>query len=202
MKKKTIYLILAAALLVGCLFLILAKAGVVGNKQPKSDIFAVKDTNNITKIFIADMNGEYSLLTRRDDGWYVQDSVKAMTAKVNELLSTIHNVTLQQTVAKTAQSNINKMMSVNAVKVEIYQKVPKFKIFGIPFCSAIPTTIYPPPELSMSFAKAVIEWTIGSGSQSDLYSIRVLSTTRFSISSPTLIGSAIAFPHLSLKVSL
>ena len=69
MKKKTIYLILAAALLVGCLFLILAKAGVVGNKQPKSDIFAVKDTNNITKIFIADMNGEYSLLTRRDDGW-------------------------------------------------------------------------------------------------------------------------------------
>ena len=98
-----------------------------------SDIFAVKDTNNITKIFIADMNGEYSLLTRRDDGWYVQDSVKAMTVKVNDLLSTIHNVTLRQTVAKTAQSNINKMMSVNAVKVEIYQKAPKFKLFGIPF---------------------------------------------------------------------
>lgn len=133
MKKKTIYIILAAVLLVGCLFLILAKTGTIGKREPKSDIFAVKDTNNITKIFIADMNGEYSLLTRRDDGWYVQDSVKAMTVKVNDLLSTIHNITLRQTVAKTAQSNINKMMSVNAVKVEIYQKAPKFKLFGIPF---------------------------------------------------------------------
>lgn len=133
MKKKTIYILLAAVLLVGLLFLILAKTGVVGNKQPKSDLFAVKDTNNITKIFIADMNGEYSLLVRHEDGWYVQDSIKAMPAKVNDLLSTIHNVALQQTVAKTAQSNINKMMSVNAVKVEIYQKAPKFKLFGIPF---------------------------------------------------------------------
>lgn len=133
MKKKTIYIILAAVLLVGCLFLILAKIGTIGKREPMSDIFAVKDTNNITKIFIADMNGEYSLLTRRDDGWYVQDSVKAMTVKVNDLLSTIHNITLRQTVAKTAQSNINKMMSVNAVKVEIYQKAPKFKLFGIPF---------------------------------------------------------------------
>lgn len=133
MKKKTIYIILAAVLLVGCLFMILAKTGAIGKKEPMSDIFAVKDTNNITKIFIADMNGEYSLLTRREDGWYVQDSVKAMTVKVNDLLSTIHNVTLRQTVAKTAQSNINKMMSVNAVKVEIYQKAPKFKLFGIPF---------------------------------------------------------------------
>ncbi|MBR3550897.1 MAG: hypothetical protein IKO09_02760 [Bacteroidales bacterium] len=133
MKKKTIYIILAAVLLVGCLFLILAKTGTIGKREPMSDIFAVKDTNNITKIFIADMNGEYSLLTRRDDGWYVQDSVKAMTVKVNDLLSTIHNITLRQTVAKTAQSNINKMMSVNAVKVEIYQKAPKFKLFGIPF---------------------------------------------------------------------
>lgn len=133
MKKKTIYIILAAVLLVGCLFLILAKTGTIGKREPMSDIFAVKDTNSITKIFIADMNGEYSLLTRRDDGWYVQDSVKAMTVKVNDLLSTIHNITLRQTVAKTAQSNINKMMSVNAVKVEIYQKAPKFKLFGIPF---------------------------------------------------------------------
>jgi hypothetical protein len=133
MNKKTIYIILAAVLILGCLLLVLAKTGTIGKKQPSADLFAVKDTNNITKIFIADMNGEYSLLVRHDDGWYVQDSVKAMSAKVNDLLSTIHNVELQQTVAKTAQSNINKMMSVNAIKVEIYQNAPKFRIFGIPF---------------------------------------------------------------------
>ena len=134
MKKKTIAIILGCLLVIGCLFLVLAKTGAIhGRNQLKSDIFAVKDTNNITKIFIADMNGEYTLLVRHDDGWYVQDSIKAMPQKVNDLLATMHNITLQQTVAKTAQSNINKMMSVNAIKVEIYQNAPKFKLFGIPF---------------------------------------------------------------------
>lgn len=134
MKKKTIAIILGCLLVIGCLFLVLAKTGAIhGRNQLKSDIFAVKDTNNITKIFIADMNGEYTLLVRHDEGWYVQDSIKAMPQKVNDLLATMHNITLQQTVAKTAQSNINKMMSVNAIKVEIYQNAPKFKLFGIPF---------------------------------------------------------------------
>ena len=134
MKKKTVAIIICCLLLiVGCLCLVLAKTGAIGKKQPTSELFAVKDTNNITKIFIADMTGLNSLLVRHDDGWYVQDSVKAMPQKMDELLSTIHNITLQQIVAKTAQSNINKMMSVNAIKVEIYQNAPKFKLFGIPF---------------------------------------------------------------------
>lgn len=134
MKKKTIVIILGCLLLaIGCLFLILSKTGTIGRNKPTSELFAVKDTNNITKIFIADMTGLHSLLVRHEDGWYVQDSVKAMPQKMDELLATIHNVTLQQIVAKTAQSNINKMMSVNAIKVEIYQNAPKFKLFGIPF---------------------------------------------------------------------
>ena len=134
MKKKTIAIILGCLLVVGCLCLVLAKNGTIGGvRQPKSELFEVKDTNNITKIFIADMSGMHTLLVRHDDGWYVQDSVKAMPQKVNDLLSIIHNITLQQAVAKTAQSNINKMMSVNAIKVEIYQNAPKFKLFGIPF---------------------------------------------------------------------
>ncbi len=135
MKKKTIYIILVSILLVLCVILILFKTGTIRNSSsaPRSDIFAVKDTADVTKIFIADMNGEHVLLNRRDGTWYVQDSARAMSSKVRDLLSVIRNISLQQTVAKTAQSNINKMMSVNAVKVEIYQIAPKFKIFGIKF---------------------------------------------------------------------
>lgn len=134
MKKNRIYLIGIAVLLVICAVLILFKTGVIrSNHSPKSDIFAVKDTASITKVFIADMNGEHVLLSRKDGVWYVQDTIQAMPSKIDELLSTICNVTLQQTVAKTAQSNINKMMSVNAVKVEIYQTAPKFTIFGMKF---------------------------------------------------------------------
>lgn len=135
MKKKHIYIISIAVLLVLCLIVVLFKTGVFhgAKNNLKSDIFAVKDTANVTKVFIADMNGETVLLSRKEDGWYVSDSIKAMPAKIDELLTTIANVTLQQVVAKTAQSNINKMMSVNAVKVEIYQKAPKFTFFGIKF---------------------------------------------------------------------
>lgn len=135
MKKNRLYLIIAGALLLVCLILVLFKTGCFQGRHstPKADQFAVTDTASITKVFMADMNGEYVLLTRHEDGWYVQDSIRAMDSRVADLLSTISNVRLQQVVAKTAQSNINKMMSVNAIKVEIYQKAPKFKIFGIEF---------------------------------------------------------------------
>ncbi len=136
MKKKNriIAIVVAAVLVVVVLLLVLFKTGTLrGSNSLKSDIFAVKDTASVTKVFIADMNGETVLLTRKEDGWYVQDTIPAMSSKIDALLSTIHNITLRQLVAKTAQSNINKMMSVNAVKVEIYQKAPKFRIFGINF---------------------------------------------------------------------
>ena len=118
-----------------CLVIILFKTGVFESSKstPKSDIFAVKDTANITRVFIADMNGEQVLLNRKEGTWYVDDSVRAQPDMVRDLLGIIRNVTLQQVVAQTAQSNINKMMSVNAIKVEIYQKTPKFKLFGKKF---------------------------------------------------------------------
>lgn len=134
MKKRNISIIVAGFLLLGCLIIVLFKTGALhSNGTLKSDAFAVKDTANVTKIFIASMTGDNVLLTRRDSVWYVQDTIQAMQPKINELLSTICNISLQQTVAKTAQSNINKMMSVNAVKVEIYQTAPKFRLFGINF---------------------------------------------------------------------
>lgn len=135
MKKNHIYLLIAGCLVLLCLVVVLFKTGTLHgpNRAPKSNAFAVKDTSTVSKVFIADMNGESVLLTRKEDGWYVQDTVKAMPTKIDELLSVVANITMQQTVAKTAQSNINKMMSVNAIKVEIYQKAPKFTLFKHPF---------------------------------------------------------------------
>ncbi|MCR4965803.1 MAG: DUF4340 domain-containing protein [Bacteroidales bacterium] len=133
MKKKKLLLLLAGIVIAACLCLVIVKAVSRSNGGLKADMFAVKDTASITKVFIADMNGESSLLTRKDGVWYVQDSIKAQPYKVADLLSTISNVELQQTVAKSAQSNINKMMSVNAIKVEVYQTAPKFTLFKKPF---------------------------------------------------------------------
>ena len=70
MKKNTIRLLILAALLLACLLIVLFKTGVIhgANRTPKSDIFAVKDTANVTKVFIASMAGDNVLLTRKH--WY------------------------------------------------------------------------------------------------------------------------------------
>ncbi|MDY6327076.1 MAG: hypothetical protein SPL42_07225 [Bacteroidales bacterium] len=134
MKKRRIILAVCVAALLGLAASIMFENGVLSSKRnPKASAFAVKDTANITKVFIADLHGEKSLLERKNGGWYVDGNIPAMPKKVEELLSTIHNISIQQIVAKSAQSNINKMMSVNAIKVEIYQIAPKFTVFGIPF---------------------------------------------------------------------
>ena len=49
MKKKTVAIVLCCLILaIGCLFLILSKSGAIGKNKPTSELFAVKDTNNIT----------------------------------------------------------------------------------------------------------------------------------------------------------
>ena len=135
-KKNTIYLIVAGILVLASIFVILQKYNIFRSQDeigPVGAAFAIKDTNNVVKIFMADMRGNKVLLSRTDKGWLVDDTIPALKSNVDNLLSTILNLHVRQTVAKTAQDNINKMLSSQAVKVEIYQLAPKFKIFGIPF---------------------------------------------------------------------
>lgn len=135
-KKNTIYLIVAGILVLASIFVVLQKKNLLRSQDeigPIGAAFAIKDTNNVIKIFMADMLGNKVLLTRTEKGWLVDDTIPALKVNVENLLSTLQNLHIRQTVAETAQDNINKMLSSQSVKVEIYQLAPKFKIFGIPF---------------------------------------------------------------------
>lgn len=135
-KKNTIYLIIAGILVLASLFVVLQKNNLLSSKDELGPIgvsFAIKDTNNVVKIFMADMRGNKVLLSRTEKGWLVNDTIPALKVNVDNLLGTLKSLIVRQTVAKTAQDHINKMLSTQAVKVEIYQIAPKFKIFGIPF---------------------------------------------------------------------
>ena len=59
---------------------------------------------------------------------------------------------------------------------------------GEPSCSSTPTTIYPPPMLSISFANAQMVWMIGLGLKLALNSTRVDSTVRRLMRSSRLTG--------------
>ncbi len=135
MKKNTLYIIIAAVLVVAAIVAILFKTGVFKSSDDylSFDAFAVKDTNTITKIFLADMQGEYVLLQRTDAGWVVHDSILVMKPIMEEFLTTIASLSVKQVVPKTGQNTINKVLSTGSVKVDIYQKKPKFSIFGIAF---------------------------------------------------------------------
>ena len=126
MKKNTLYIIIAALLVVAAIVAVLFKTGVIKTSDDhlSFDAFAVKDTNNITKIFLADMHGEYVLLQRTNAGWVVQDSIRVMKPIMEEFLTTIASLSVKQVVPKTGQSTI---------KVDIYQTKPKFKLFGMEF---------------------------------------------------------------------
>ena len=136
MKKNRLYIIIAAVLVVASTLVLLDKKGVFLSPEERSlvgSIFAIKDTNTVTKIFMADMRGNKVLLSRNSGIWMVNDSIPALKANVDDLLSTLKNLFIKQTVAKTAQSAINKMLGTKAIKVDVYQIAPKFKVFGIPF---------------------------------------------------------------------
>lgn len=136
MKKNKLYIIIASILVLASIFVILQRNNVFSSQDEKGfrgSIFAIKDTNLVTKIFMADMRGNQVLLSRLSTGWVVNDSTPALKANVDDLLSTLQNLVIKQTVAKTAQGNIIKMLSTKAVKVDVHQIAPKFKIFGISF---------------------------------------------------------------------
>jgi len=133
MKKNAITLIAAFILVLLATLVMLYENGVLlnSNKTFSFDSFAVKDTSKITKIFMADKYGSSVLLARADGGWTVQDTLIVMPEKIESLLSIMMNIRVKNSVPLNAQSNINSILSYSGIKVEIFEKRPKFKLFGL-----------------------------------------------------------------------
>ena len=133
-KKNIITLTVALVFVILAAFVVLHENGILFNTNKFSaDSFAVKDTSKITKIFMADRYGATVLLTRTEQGWTVQDTLPVMNEKIESLLSIMMNIRIKNSVPLPAQSNVNSMLSYSGIKVEIYERQPKFKLFGLKF---------------------------------------------------------------------
>lgn len=136
-KQNKILLSLALAATVICLILVVLRENGFIRKNSEmlpSNAFAVADTSTITKIFLATPQDQQLLLTKNEAGeWLVNQKYPVQQDNLNLLLSTMKNLTILQIVPEKAWSNINKTMTAGSIKVEIYQKAPKFTIFGISF---------------------------------------------------------------------
>ncbi len=131
MKNKTIAILILLLLIAGAL-LITGKQYSTLKKQ-ESD-FTVHDTASVTKIFMADKNGHEIILSKREKGWMLNDTIKASDKKVNFLLSTLRRLRVKAPVSRASFNNVVRRMASIAVKVEIYQnsyriKLGKIKLF-------------------------------------------------------------------------
>jgi hypothetical protein len=119
--KRSSYLVIACLLLLTGFtvytYLTKSKATTVDDK---SRAFNLKDTASVTKIFIADKEGNKSLIKRGKDGWTVNDKFRCRSEAILNLLEVIRNVEVKSSVPKEAKESVIKFMSFNAIKVEIY----------------------------------------------------------------------------------
>jgi hypothetical protein len=136
MKRQKIYFVAACLFAILSILTIVHKKGVFKKSQSAaklSEIFAVKDTSVITKIFMADMYQNNVLLTKTKDGWMVNQQRPASEYKVKSLLNTLNTVRVSHIVAKNAQQSTISVLAITSTKVEVYSTDPLFSIFGIPF---------------------------------------------------------------------
>lgn len=133
MKKSTwIFIILAIALGLTAYYITSKKSSGTTIEANERD-FAVPDTENITKIFIASRSDQSTLLERQEDNtWTVNKDYPVRKDAIKILLETINRVTVKAPVSKSQFDRLIKNLSANGVKVEIYKGGKKpFKTYYV-----------------------------------------------------------------------
>ena len=134
MKKKTLIILISSIVAaVALLALIIYNNFSWGNGEKleySQKMFACNDSAAVKRVFIADMAGNTVLLKRTDSGWKLNDGTPATPEMVNSLLATLMNVRVDRPVPAKQVDNMNRVMSATAIKVEVYEDIPTFTLFG------------------------------------------------------------------------
>ncbi|MBA3663931.1 MAG: hypothetical protein H0W61_06945 [Bacteroidetes bacterium] len=93
--------------------------------------FKYQDTAAITKIFIADKEGDRSTLVRTKNAWVVNNKYPCRPDAILNLMEAIKHMEVKMPVSKHAKEGILKVMAATALKVEIYAGEKKVKQFYI-----------------------------------------------------------------------
>ncbi len=122
--NKTILLLLLFLFLGGASYFYLNKEA--DQKNTSIDVsdrrFAVKNIEDIQKIFIATRGGRSVTFERKDDYWTIDKDYKVRKTAMENLLEVIEKVDIKHLPAKAALPNIIKDLAANALKIEIYDK--------------------------------------------------------------------------------
>lgn len=120
MKKSSTIIISVLLFLIVVSFLIYKSKSKLSTVDQDSRNFNFKDTAAITKIFIADKEGDKATVERTKKGWVVNGKYNCRSEAILNLLEVIKNVEVKMSVPKQSKENVLKLMSSHALKVEIY----------------------------------------------------------------------------------
>ena len=125
MKNKNLILLALLAVVgsVGAWYLVTKEDS---NLEGYDFHFAVKDTADVGKIFLADRTGKTVTLTRENSvKWLVGGKFEVQPDMIKTLLETINQVELKFRLPRNAVESVVKDMATEGIKVEIYNKSGK-----------------------------------------------------------------------------
>ena len=122
MKKTLLLAVLFLVLGGGAWYALRTKTTQTTTLQSPDMEFAVKNTGDIGKIFIADRSNQTATLELKDGTWMYNGTWKARPTAIQTLLQTIENVTVLSISTQAAQEHMVKSLASEGIKVEIYDK--------------------------------------------------------------------------------
>jgi hypothetical protein len=121
MKKRSSIIILVVLLLLAAFAVYTYRnKGKASTIDAEARNFKYPDTAAITKIFIADKEGDQSTLIRTKKGWVVNNKYPCRKDAILNLLEAIKNAEVKMPVPKKAKEGVLKIMATSALKVEVY----------------------------------------------------------------------------------
>lgn len=128
MKKNRWILIITLILLIVAVVLLLTNT--TSTLTGERSEFALEDTSKVVQIYLADKEGNEVNLMRLENGsWELNGEHHANKRKMDLLLKTMSELKVRAPVAKSAHNTVVKRLATNAVKVEVYEIVPRINIF-------------------------------------------------------------------------
>ena len=129
MKKNLLYLSILVVLSgLTYYFVFTDRANEFSSKEAN---FTIKDTANITTIFLSSMKDENIKLDRTENAWKLNDSLIPRMDAVNLLLATLYEQKVSNPVSLNVHDEAIKELSANSTKVEIYLKGKKEAVFYV-----------------------------------------------------------------------
>lgn len=126
LKKYWIYISIILILIILWIFNLDNKVSTNENNK-----FEINNTSLITKIFLADRNGNTITLKKDNNSWLVNNLFPVREDAINTLLSTANKIRIKKPVSKIAFKNVVKYIATTAVNIEFFiedEMVKSYKI--------------------------------------------------------------------------